>query len=104
MHVLIRPAAAPGSPIDVTHALVSAISSELARAGVGDNDTLNWLEAERLLDAMLSRTIVGPCPPTGSAPRCRCLFEDRPVCTDPACPEHLGRAGLALCGQHDAAL
>jgi hypothetical protein len=54
MRLTIQPSAAPGATIDVTNAVVSAIAKELSRFHDG-NDTLNWIEAEKIVQDLLSR-------------------------------------------------
>lgn len=51
MPLAIRPSFAPDREIDLTHTLTRAIAEELWRAG-GGNDVLNWMEAERFVQAM----------------------------------------------------
>lgn len=75
MRVIIRPSAAPNLHIDVTKPLVSAIAHELARVQEG-NDVLNWLEAERILDALVNHAPAqaGPVKPDADIPD-----DERPV-------------------------
>ncbi len=53
MRAIIKPSLAPHLHLDVTHALTATIAGEIARA-VGGNDVVNWLEAERILQGLLS--------------------------------------------------
>ena len=53
MRAIIRPSLAPAMQIDVTHALTSVIAFELSRVQQG-NEVVNWLEAERILQSLLS--------------------------------------------------
>ncbi len=50
MKIAIRPALDARTQVDVTHALISAIAYELWKR-YGGNEQLNWLEAERHLEA-----------------------------------------------------
>lgn len=53
MRIAIRPVADPQREIDLTNRLVSAIAEELWRL-YGGNEHLNWLEAERHLERIVS--------------------------------------------------
>ena len=53
MKLVIRPIQDAQREVDVTHSLVSAIAEELWRR-YGGNEQLNWIEAERHLQRIVS--------------------------------------------------
>ncbi len=54
MRVTIRPSAHPDQEIDITNALVGAVAAEIWKH-CGGNDVLNWMEAERFVQALAAR-------------------------------------------------
>lgn len=71
MRILVRPSGSPQLPIDVTNSIVAAVARELSRVQSGDEEHA-WLEAELLVEAMVGRSMVGPC-----EPKKRNFWEDR---------------------------
>lgn len=62
MRILVRPSSSPQLPIDVTNSIVAAVARELSRVQGGDEEKA-WLEAELLVEALVGRSMVGPCEP-----------------------------------------
>lgn len=53
MRIIIHPLLEPTREIDVTTSVVAAVAQELSQA-YGGSETLNWLEAERHVQALFS--------------------------------------------------
>lgn len=100
MRIIVRPAVDPQKELDLTHRLVSAIAEELWRLHAG-NEQLNWLEAERHLEAIVSgaraealETVVVPCTPARGEGRTR---QSREAGRRPMVGRERGRVDSAAC-------
>ena len=57
MPIRIRPLMMPGRELDVMGALTAAVAHELWKA-CGGNEVVNWIEAERLVGALVIKRAV----------------------------------------------
>lgn len=67
MKITVRPMSNPGHELDVTHRLIAAIAEELWLFH-GGNEQLNWLEAERHLEALVAHAQTRLIHPAVAAP------------------------------------
>jgi hypothetical protein len=94
MKFLIRPVQDAHQELDITHRLVSAIAEELW-CRHGGNGQLNWIEAERHLQRIVSKAGGAPRPESAAQRRVR----DATWGLTTNCPAHRGDARKRVQGE-----